>query len=180
MTSGIQTIRLFDPDSQTYQVVNTMDRGRWYPSVTVMADGNLLIVGGLQQVMTSVTIIPPPPGDPFSKRNFLSPHDRKHTTPRNFPVGPARNWMVWSAPCHKQFQIYTYNVFLTQSCFFVPGIQSLRVVVLHIFRVVASTCCITHPGHNVHRNYCSYYAMNFTINNDSPVESPALWQTLFV
>lgn len=27
-----------------------MDRGRWYPTATVMADGNILIVGGMQQV----------------------------------------------------------------------------------------------------------------------------------
>jgi len=92
--------------------------------------------------------------------------------------------MVWSAPCHKQYQIYTYSVFLMQSCFCVPGIQSIRIVVLHILRGVASTCCITHPGHNVHctcyRVHCSDYAMNFTINKDLPVELPALWQTLFV
>ena len=31
-----------------------MSRGRWYPSVTVMADGDLLIVGGMQQVHTVV------------------------------------------------------------------------------------------------------------------------------
>ena len=92
--------------------------------------------------------------------------------------------MVWSAPCHKQYQIYTYIVFLMQSCFCVPGIQSIRIVVLHILRGVASTCCITHSGHNVHctcyRVHCSDYAMNFTINKDLPVELPALWQTLFV
>ena len=56
LTSGIQTIRLFDPDTQSYRVVNTMERGRWYPSVTIMADGNLLIVGGMQQVITRAVL----------------------------------------------------------------------------------------------------------------------------
>lgn len=59
LTSGIQTIRVFDPETQTYRVVNNMERGRWYPSVTVMADGDLLIVGGMQQVTPPVTPVNP-------------------------------------------------------------------------------------------------------------------------
>ena len=50
LTNGIQAIRLFDLETQTYRMVNTVSRGRWYPSVTVMADGNLLVVGDMQQV----------------------------------------------------------------------------------------------------------------------------------
>ena len=49
LTNGIQHIRTFDPEAQEYSIVNVMDRGRWYPSTTVMADGNILIVGGMQQ-----------------------------------------------------------------------------------------------------------------------------------
>ncbi|DBA68157.1 TPA: hypothetical protein ACH3X2_013911 [Trebouxia sp. C0005] len=49
LTNGLQTVRVFDPATQTYQVVGEMERGRWYPSVTVLADGDLLIVGGMQQ-----------------------------------------------------------------------------------------------------------------------------------
>ena len=49
LTNGIQHIRTFDPEAQEYSIVNVMDRGRWYPSTTVMADGNVLIVGGMQQ-----------------------------------------------------------------------------------------------------------------------------------
>lgn len=50
LTNGLQTVRLFDPATQTYQVVGEMERGRWYPTVNVLADGDLLIVGGMQQV----------------------------------------------------------------------------------------------------------------------------------
>ena len=51
LTMGLQTIRVFDPNTQKYSVVAEMDRGRWYPSVMTMADGNLLIIGGMQQVL---------------------------------------------------------------------------------------------------------------------------------
>lgn len=46
---GYRTLRIFDPNTQQYRVVGEMERGRWYPSVMVMADGNLLILGGMQQ-----------------------------------------------------------------------------------------------------------------------------------
>ena len=50
LTIGTQAIRVFSPISQRYSVVAEMDRGRWYPTIMVMADGNLLILGGMQQV----------------------------------------------------------------------------------------------------------------------------------
>ena len=54
LTNGLQTVRVFDPTNQTYRVVGEMERGRWYPTVNVLADGNLLIVGGMQQASTFV------------------------------------------------------------------------------------------------------------------------------
>ena len=53
LTIGVQTIRVFNPNTQKYAVVAEMDRGRWYPSVMTMADGNLLILGGMQQVSST-------------------------------------------------------------------------------------------------------------------------------
>ena len=50
LTNGIAVIRTFDPVAQSYKVVANMDQGRWYPTVGIMADGNVLIVGGMQQV----------------------------------------------------------------------------------------------------------------------------------
>ena len=50
LTIGTQAIRVFSTVSQNYTVVAEMDRGRWYPTIMVMADGNLLILGGMQQV----------------------------------------------------------------------------------------------------------------------------------
>lgn len=49
LTDGLFAIRLYDPATQTYKVVANMERGRWYPSVIIMADGNLLIVAGMQE-----------------------------------------------------------------------------------------------------------------------------------
>ena len=50
LTIGTQAIRIFNPATQNYSVVAEMDRGRWYPTIMSMADGNLLILGGMQQV----------------------------------------------------------------------------------------------------------------------------------
>lgn len=46
---GLVAIRIYDPVTQTIETVAQMDRGRWYPSVMTMSDGNILIVGGGQQ-----------------------------------------------------------------------------------------------------------------------------------
>ena len=50
LTNGNQVIRLFNPSTQNYSVIAEMDRGRWYPTIMSMADGNLLVLGGMQQV----------------------------------------------------------------------------------------------------------------------------------
>ncbi|DBB11708.1 TPA: hypothetical protein ACH3X3_005878 [Trebouxia sp. C0006] len=46
---GLVSVRIYDPATHTIDTVATMDRGRWYPSVMTMPDGNILIVGGGQQ-----------------------------------------------------------------------------------------------------------------------------------
>ena len=50
LTNGIQAVRVFDPVTRKIELVAELDRGRWYASVMTMADGNLLILGGVQQV----------------------------------------------------------------------------------------------------------------------------------
>ena len=50
LTNGVQVIRLFNPSTQNYSVIAEMDRGRWYPTIMSLPDGNLLVVGGMQQV----------------------------------------------------------------------------------------------------------------------------------
>lgn len=50
LTMGFTSIRVFDPVGRNYSVVTDMGQGRWYASVVTMADGNLLILGGIQQV----------------------------------------------------------------------------------------------------------------------------------
>lgn len=57
LTNGIQAVRVFDPVTRKIELVAELDRGRWYASVMTMADGNLLILGGLQQVGSW---LPPP------------------------------------------------------------------------------------------------------------------------
>lgn len=50
LTNGIQAVRVFDPLTRKIELVAELDRGRWYASVMTMADGNLLVLGGVQQV----------------------------------------------------------------------------------------------------------------------------------
>ncbi|KAL0048178.1 hypothetical protein WJX82_009358 [Trebouxia sp. C0006] len=45
---GFQAVRVFDPTNQTITTVGYTDRGRWYPTVMTLADGNILVVGGVQ------------------------------------------------------------------------------------------------------------------------------------
>lgn len=47
---GFQAVRVFDPANQTITTVGYLDRGRWYPTVMTLADGNILVVGGVQMV----------------------------------------------------------------------------------------------------------------------------------
>ena len=44
---GVKSVNVFDPiDNSFYQPLDDMFRARWYPTVTQLADGRLLIVGG--------------------------------------------------------------------------------------------------------------------------------------
>lgn len=52
LTDGLYAIRQYDHITQSYKVVANMDRGRWYPSVMIMADGNMLIAAGMQGVIS--------------------------------------------------------------------------------------------------------------------------------
>ena len=50
-TIGYQAIRVVDMQARTYSVVATSPTGRWYPTVATQPDGNMLIVGGAQEVI---------------------------------------------------------------------------------------------------------------------------------
>ena len=50
LTEGNQAVRVFNPLTRDISVVSKLERGRWYPSVMTLSDGNLLILGGMQQV----------------------------------------------------------------------------------------------------------------------------------
>ena len=44
---GFLSLRVFDPAHRNYSVVNELPRAKWYPSVVTMADGSVLIIGGI-------------------------------------------------------------------------------------------------------------------------------------
>ena len=50
LKAGFQAVRVMDPTNQTITTVGYTDRGRWYPTVMTLADGNILVVGGVQMV----------------------------------------------------------------------------------------------------------------------------------
>ena len=47
---GMDALRVVDPITQIYTYIGRMPRGRWYATPAVLPDGNVLIVGGSQQV----------------------------------------------------------------------------------------------------------------------------------
>ena len=47
---GFQAVQVFDPATRQLETVAWLQRARWYASVATLADGNLLVVGGMQQV----------------------------------------------------------------------------------------------------------------------------------
>jgi hypothetical protein len=44
---GLKDSFIFDPDANTYQRVNDLSSGAWYPSATVMGNGDVVSLGGL-------------------------------------------------------------------------------------------------------------------------------------
>jgi len=44
--TGLSTARLYDPFSNSWVELPTMNNGRWYPTVTVLANGDALVVSG--------------------------------------------------------------------------------------------------------------------------------------
>jgi hypothetical protein len=46
---GLKASYLFDPDTEQYVRTNDMHEGHWYPSATVLGNGDVISVGGLNQ-----------------------------------------------------------------------------------------------------------------------------------
>ncbi|WP_214107769.1 glyoxal oxidase [Acrocarpospora catenulata] len=46
---GLKVSYLFDPATNTYQATNDMNDGHWYPSATVLGNGDVFSVGGLKE-----------------------------------------------------------------------------------------------------------------------------------
>jgi hypothetical protein len=51
---GFQAVQVFDPPTQRIETVAWLQRARWYATIATLADGNLLVVGGMQQVAQPV------------------------------------------------------------------------------------------------------------------------------
>lgn len=47
---GMDALRIVDPITQKYSLIGHMPQARWYATPAVLPDGNVLIVGGYQQV----------------------------------------------------------------------------------------------------------------------------------
>jgi hypothetical protein len=106
---GIATTYLFSPDGSAQRVQN-MAHGRWYPTLTVLADGRVLSMGGRDQTGTLVTT--PEIWDngqwteltgagtqiiPYYPRNFVAPDGRifyagERISAKWFSVTGSGNW----------------------------------------------------------------------------------------
>ena len=53
---GLPDVNIFDPASRSWTAVAPMAQGRWYPSTTVLANGDMLTVGGADSSAAMVTV----------------------------------------------------------------------------------------------------------------------------
>ena len=53
---GLPDVNIFDPATRAWIPVAPMVQGRWYPSTTVLANGDMLTVGGADSSATMVTV----------------------------------------------------------------------------------------------------------------------------
>lgn len=53
---GLPDVNIFDPTSRAWTPAAPMAQGRWYPSTTVLANGDMLTVGGADSSATMVTV----------------------------------------------------------------------------------------------------------------------------
>lgn len=53
----MDALRIVDPITQNYTNIGRMPRARWYATPAVLPDGNVLIVGGYQQVGHAPTLV---------------------------------------------------------------------------------------------------------------------------
>jgi galactose oxidase len=53
---GLPDVNIFDPATRAWIPVAPMAQGRWYPSTTVLANGDMLTVGGADSSATMVTV----------------------------------------------------------------------------------------------------------------------------
>ena len=49
-TIGYQAVRIINSAAQNYSLVGEVPTGRWYATIMTLPDGNMLILGGAQEV----------------------------------------------------------------------------------------------------------------------------------
>lgn len=94
---GLPNITLFSPTTDSWTSLTPMARGRWYPTTTVMGNGNVLIIAGKDENMLDVTV--PEVWSNGSLRQLpgadlaLAYYPRAFLTPdgRVYMAGPAKN-----------------------------------------------------------------------------------------
>lgn len=55
----LKSLHTFDPDTQTWTYVGSMEHGRWYPTCTTMPDGRVLIISGTKGIGLEINPLSP-------------------------------------------------------------------------------------------------------------------------
>jgi hypothetical protein len=61
---GVEGTRIFDPNTNTWYRTNDMNYGRWYPATVPLANGDILVVGGVHKLERPIYTPPKDPGEP--------------------------------------------------------------------------------------------------------------------
>src|SRR4051812_44037292 len=56
--TGLRTASVFDPQNRTWTVLPDMNSGRWYPTVTTLANGDMFVVAGTMTLSTGENLVP--------------------------------------------------------------------------------------------------------------------------
>lgn len=92
---GIENTRIYDPDTGRWSQAGSMNRARWYPTVTTLGDGRQFVVSGLRRLVKPVnTTDPVDPSLPATGAGVQEGQNERETETFN----PATNKWTRNGP----------------------------------------------------------------------------------
>ena len=81
----LNACHIFDPDTQTFEQIESMEHGRWYPTCATMPDGRIFIISGTKGYGFDISIIAPV-NNTFQMYDPLAGMGKEQPVPKPFSV----------------------------------------------------------------------------------------------